>query len=979
MIFRIIKKNTNPSPSRTLSRMEDVYKPIPPYITGEEELMRFGGRMRRLFAPGGPVDDPTVEQADDNSEVNPATSPMPLDTSWPDAEVQQADRLVPNVSYDDARGMIGEIDTNFTPLLDNSFSAPDPKQVDNTVIQAASNRMNQTVDQTNQEDNEALNGDPTTPMSYPYYGMGVDLASRAQLLGNSIGRAGNTSGFNRGMNIMQGVAAGLSLGTGLARNIAGAAASERARLKDANAYRNKLARERKNSFIQYTEEGGEVNIGNGEVFNTSSLTGEYIYPMPKSMQDAANVEIEKGEYVLRPDVMGPMESKGDRHEKGGAPVVLPEGSLIISDYRKVTPDLVIHLAENYGIKASVKDTYASVVDKYKSKIGLKKLYDEQEKVLKRLKKNEDVKDTNTSDLNKSVLSQYISETQSKIDELEPRMREFADMVYNAQERDKKMERISNFFKDGGPVDLSKVKSLAKKSKISEDRAKELIYDQYRSMRRKRFAPGGEVRPSDEMMQWGRETGDYLRNLFGRQLTFSPVYVEGTDSILNPETGLLTNQGYQRTGQNGMYGRATAESIGRLSNVNRFGRQYLDPNNLDTEGFQMAYNDQMDRFYALGASNAISNQQEMQNFRNHGFWGESAGEGNIGKPNAAQNSQAVDDKYGQWTATRPFGSLDVVTPEQLRKLNEKDIRNFVDLFGDKAEDAKKILGDDYAKFKDMQSHMDGMDFVLGQYEPGKTPTAPNTIDMPQFNTDMQDPVLQPVLPEEKEETGFQGYVGRSSQAQQPRRNAGYPAGLYFPEVLREFPGDIVTEGLERHIAPHIDPVLRSADQYVNELNRATSAQMDALGDVPDSQRAAILANLNAVAGTNIAKYINNVEHYNTEQRNYANRFNTTAYTSTDDKNIAERQRYEAATLRAMGIADENRARYWDSINDEVQKKWNVATSMNTLSSIAPNMRMLPNGQIVYVPDGERLGVTSGDYSTPVLRAMREREENERRKG
>ena len=149
-------------------------------------------------------------------------------------------------------------------------------------------------------------------------------------------------------------------------------------------------------------------------------------------------------------------------------------------------------------------------------------------------------------------------------------------------------------------------------------------------------------------------------------------------------------------------------------------------------------------------------------------------------------------------------------------------------------------------------------------------------------------------------------------------------------------------------------------------------------MPDSQRSAILANMNAIAGSNIAKYINEVNFNNARQINEADRFNEMAYVQTDDKNIVERQRYESGLLKAMAIRDENLARYYDSINSEIQNKFNVRTSLNTIASIAPNMRMLPSGQIIYV-QGNQDVMNMGDYSTPYLRSLNEEDdENKRRR-
>lgn len=277
------------------------------------------------------------------------------------------------------------------------------------------------------EQKRSQDGNPLDPMTLPYYA--PDLQGRAQMLGSSLGRI--RAGNKTGMNVAEAALSGVSLGLGLTREIMGASSSAYAASRDEQAARERLAKERRQQFIRYEREGGGVNLGNGERFDTSDLTGEYIYPLPKSMQDNANVEIEKGEYAILPDVVGPMEAKGNKHEKGGTPVDLPEAH-IVSDYRKITDEFASYVRENYGIKATPKDSYATLLDRYKKKIGLSEKYEDQEKAYNRLKKNQDVKDKVTSDLNKSILSKYVNENQEEIDSLEERFRSFADIVYKSQ-------------------------------------------------------------------------------------------------------------------------------------------------------------------------------------------------------------------------------------------------------------------------------------------------------------------------------------------------------------------------------------------------------------------------------------------------------------------------------------------------------------------------------------------------------------------
>ena len=518
-----------------------------------------------------------------------------------------------------------------------------------------------------------------------------------------------------------------------------------------------------------------------------------------------------------------------------------------------------------------------------------------------------------------------------------------------------------FFRDGGVVDLNQVKKQAKAFNIAESDAKNWIYDEYVKQTRKMAEGGPTQKELEELRKNAIGYNKLINQLFGRTLNMTVSDVSGREQILNPDSSVNANQNLQHRSNLG-YGRVNDKAVSNLLDINRWANKYNTDGDFDTEGFQKGYNRQLNALWALADVGAITNADAAKKFRDeYGFWGQDAG--SYGG-NQAYNSFAVDDKFGQTTATRSYYGLDVVSAEQKRLLNEKGIKNYVDLFGDKSDAAKKILGSDYNKFVALRDSglMPEIDFVLESVKPEMKPIEAGPIA----------PGLTP--PTTATDTDTEEVVEDNGPKGQDRPAA---FGPIFPEMLRTLDTGLEIEGLERHQAPRIDPVLQSADQYINELNRATSAQLDAVGDVPDSQRSAILANMNAIAGSNIAKYINEVNFNNARQINEADRFNEMAYVQTDDKNIAERQRYESGLLKAMAIRDENLARYYDSINSEIQNKFNVRTSLNTIASIAPNMRMLPSGQIIYV-QGDQDVMNMGDYSTPYLRSLNEEDDETKRR-
>lgn len=933
-------------------------------------------KNRPVFAPGGSVQDK-------KQDINVSSTQPILDygtpvNKWGESDIQNI-YMPSDVTLETEEGEINPFSSMPTsdPFFENNdagyagYLADNRGMVKNVEKSVVNNAMNVGgVDADSSKEKRSQDGNPLDPMTMPYYS--PDLGSRAQMFGTSLGRI--RAGNKVGANVAQAALSGVSLGLGLTRNIMGASSAAYAASRDEQAARKKLEKERRRQFIRWEREGGGINLGNGQKMDTSDMTGEYIYPLPKSMEDNANVEIEKGEYVLTPDSVGPMEAKGNRHEDGGTPVDLPEAH-IISDYRTIDDDFASYIRENYGVKATSKDTYATLLDRYKKKIGLSDKYEDQERVYKRLEKNEDVKDKNTSNLNASILSKYVNENQKEIDELEAQFRSFAEIVYGKQEESKRNEKMDAFFRDGGVVDLNQVKKQAKAFNIAESDAKNWIYDEYVKQTRKMAEGGPTQKELEELRKNAIGYNKLINQLFGRTLNMTVSDVSGREQILNPDSSVNANQNLQHRSNLG-YGRVNNKAVSNLLDVNRWANKYNTDGDFDTEGFQKGYNRQLNALWALADVGAITNADAAKKFRDeYGFWGQDAG--SYGG-NQAYNSFAVDDKFGQTTATRSYYGLDVVSAEQKRLLNEKGIKNYVDLFGDKSDAAKKILGSDYNKFVALKDSglMPDIDFIIEAYKPEAKPAktisaTPEKVEQP-VKTEVKQKAVTPVTNSTTtrtedviEDNGPKGGVN--------------PAilGPIFPEMLRMLDTGLEIEGLERHQAPRIDPVLQSADQYINELNRATSAQLDAVGDVPDSQRSAILANMNAIAGSNIAKYINEVNFNNARQINEADRFNEMAYVQTDDKNIAERQRYESGLLKAMAIRDENLARYYDSINSEIQNKFNVRTSLNTIASIAPNMRMLPSGQIIYV-QGDQDVMNMGDYSTPYLRSLNEEDDETKRR-
>lgn len=768
----------------------------------------------------------------------------------------------------------------------------------------------------------------------PYYGAD-DIGSRFTQMGRGIGRMrsegyGDLSTGAKTANTITTIASGISGIMGLARNVVSGIASEKGTRTNIRLAQEREARQRRQSQMQY-KDGGGVYLGPNNRVDSGSLTGEYLYPLPKSMEDQANVEVEKGEYVTQPGE-APMEAMGQKHADGGTPVSLEQGTKVITDDTTIEPDFAKYIRDTYGIKATPKDTYATLMDRYKAKIGLKSAYDDQKKALEKLEKNNKIDDENTRRLNASVLSKAINDSNDTVNGLEGRFTDFANVIYKEQE-DRKMKKDEDmYFAKGGEIDNIISRSMKEYGLTEEDiaEAKKELLKKVAGIRQKMEIGG--------------------TSLFGRKLTFRPI-----ENRFNNDPNYF---GYQRQGTDGSYGGINTDE--RLNYYKTFNPVAYDAYMGASEGararaLQDAIYGQTSSWMGLATAEnpIIANVEALRDYTTLVSFGGEDSQGNYPEDKkAAYHDRMRDNKLGLFTTSRPMIGLDVVTEEQHKALNDAGITHFSQLFSDKNKDVvNKVLGEDMLKMQALRSMkgMEGLDFILDPHKVAPGPMDIGDVEEPDVKLDMPELIDPNTLPKTNADTGTN--TGKTNNGNGNRNIVG--GGLDFPEVFRMTPGAVTTEGLERHYAPTVDPVLRSADQYMVETNRAFQSQLDQMGNVPDSQRGALSSNLQAIMSSNIGRYINEVEQGNVAQRTWADNVNARTWTDTYDKNIAQRQAYQQRILQGLAINDENWARYFDSVNDEIQQKWNTATTMNTLRSIFGDVKIGPNGQLIADPQGDIL--------------------------
>ena len=200
----------------------------------------------------------------------------------------------------------------------------------------------------------------------------------------------------------------------------------------------------------------------------------------ESLQNGLSpVEVEKGEYIQTPEG-STMEVLGKKHSEGGEMLNLPQSTTVISDYLKIGSKLATYFKKNYDLNVTSKSTFATVIDRYKRKIGLTKILEEETGILQKITDQEDVEFEPTRDINLQILSKKAVELQSQKQPLEKRLEEFTRVVFDKQELQKGNEVESSYKQEGGDVenvnqDANQIEQLILMfSKITNQDPKQII-------------------------------------------------------------------------------------------------------------------------------------------------------------------------------------------------------------------------------------------------------------------------------------------------------------------------------------------------------------------------------------------------------------------------------------------------------------------------------------------------------------------------
>ena len=490
-----------------------------------------------------------------------------------------------------------------------------------------------------------------------------------------------------------------------------------------------------------------------------------------------------------------------------------------------------HFRDLFDLKVKAGDTYATVVDKFKSKSGLNKILKEKESIIKQIEKQKDIEDEATSGLNLQFLSGKINELEEKQKPLDGELKQLSDEVFMLQEASKEKDNDEQMFKDGGKKEWisNKISKLVKEGK-PQNQAVAIANAMYNS-RKKKFELGGMQFNQDQIIALGSQfnlTPEESTKLFMEFKKGGYMYQQGGEFLTEGQGLGFVPDDQSRDPETGLFGEVNRDTFADTVTKNPwFDWRNFNPNNPeDVKRFQTQFNE------------LSSTGQQIR----------------------------VDGKFGEQTAS-----------VQLPFTQTRGI-----VTGDPTISADLLL------------------------DPIATP---------------------PVTPEEEELARVEG----------DRLDA----------ILLPDQSPLPPDALQPHLKnqrrfDRVDPNLISPEQQIQEINRNQNQVTKQLNNLPDSQRRAALASLNANTNEQLNKTIQETNRINSQIKTEADRINLNQSNMEENFLATDALDFERRQLTALAKTQNDIRNYFNQLRRIQVGNFNTINNLNLLNDLNDDFQFTSNG-------------------------------------
>lgn len=641
------------------------------------------------------------------------------------------------------------------------------------------------------------------------------------------------------------------------------------------------------------------------------LTGDVIKGLSPSSPIEPNVELEGNEYLQFADGET-VKAVGKSHEKGGIKMSIPDGTKVVSQYLTFTGKQANTISKSYDLKVSAKDTYADALDKYSAKIGLKKLNSEQEELFAELKKEmskEDI-DKKTNMVNLEYLSKKIYDIENRKKPLEDLRKTFFNVVFDMQEEEKEKnpkkdsdDNEEESFKKGG-VSRKHFEAVCKQYGITPEQGDQILKN------------GGLVLPT--MAPGGTTTGDEPKFTYSYGTnTYKPYQPVKQSAQGEAGYGAVTET---RDALQQLYNNfpdLVQSKIGTYIEVDGTGKvTFKGGINLGKQqgvilDLQKAMNSRMDESAKVILNDPNSPEEEKAKAK---AWLEKEAFTGAEQKDftTAQKVRAYDSKLGQFTAGRQAIGVDLVTEEDLKALRAKGITTIKQV-------TPELLGtlsqESQARIKAFQPKLtENSDFFINPITPAK-------------------PVEEPVAKKEVDKDG-KPITDKVKVPPAPR-----PARLFYTPDQRTLAPSGMEAVLQGNVRlERIDPVRIGIEQNLQEIASQRNFVTQQIGNLPEAQKAAVLANLMASSNKAANQAATAANVTNAQNLSQAELFNIQQSGNEQLYNLNNALSFEQRQLTAKAKTEEELRRFYDYNRKVNTTNFANNQKLNLLGNMFPDYQL-----------------------------------------
>lgn len=827
--------------------------------------------------------------------------------------------------------------------------------------------------------NERQNSD--RPDRYDQFGTLLNIAGADTNLEGAMFQLGRSLNFNsekfapeyQGLAKAGNITAGLgALGKvilGSVRNV-NAGMGYQNRLQNFKEWYDKKESERAKGHYQTAEDGGLIYLSKGgEVPKEKLMSGDYTTGVGHRMP--ANAEVEHGEYLQHND--GSVQKiLGKTHEEGGEPMMLDAGTRVVSDNLKIGKELSKEVNEFFGLKSKPTDTYATIIDRYKKKNDIDDVEKREQEVLKKVEKNESVKNATAKTLNSEYLNEQLHQIQDEKLGLQEKLSQFTDFVFRAQQEAKgepveaqvppeqtqpspeetemlqqqaaiqqgadSVAQQEGVMRDGGIFEDERFKELLKNTDLDEERARQLyeIYQNGGYAGLPIFADGGgkperktEYFSPEKILEEAKsspEAAAYWANFFRYMNVNKYALIDRDRQHLNKDSGV--------------YGGIEESYQSRLKwyydNDNDM-RKYIEKNDkgefslkkgYTVLDFQRGYQEKLKKQADRVKSKGYYKDKEVEDVMKY-----------LAFMDKQDTARGFDGKMGDFTSSRSFLAIPILKDENELKIASENGINSLKQLVEREADLEKlgISKESLQRAKDELQENGDLDLGLTYLDPVTGEPAPPAEPEPPTK-EKGKPVTFDEDPEKR------------------RRAIGSLSGLLFPDQTPLTPDGVTAHLMVDRNYERLDPIKVSYEPQMVESQRVYNAAADNIASLPETQRAAVLANMMASTQQGLNNVIGQTALANQQNEMQTEQFNIQQSNNEENARAEDLLNFEQRQLMAW----ENTLRDYNDWFEKVQQnrmlERQTQNQVALLNQLNDNYKYDINGRLVAVDNGERFSLS-----------------------